>query len=585
MNDLSEIIRGDFLFAIPFFLLGAFIEYKTYLCQRDVYETKWHNFLIGLMAFIAGYSLVRYEYYNDDPFWMENPYLAGFLILATVIIIGMLSGIVFVHSIRSSFDVPIPDKYNKKLKELEAQKAELRHAEQELAIKAKEKEIKRKRDELENTTPVPTPVPISEPEVEEPFHIPLTARFEHTMILGGAGHGKTQLMSEFILSDIYKPCSVVVFDSQGDLINKIMKLDIPRQRVVIVDPTDIEFPVALGLFDFKLSQGTPFERERRLNTVIELLTYVLNSLLDTQLTGKQDVALRYVIRLCMIIPNATILTLMDILGKDGTLKYGEEIAKLSASAQNFFATEFTTREFSDTREQIRRRIFGILENQTLERMFSSPVTRLDMGTLLDDGSIILINTAKSFLKEEGSAFFSRFMVALIAQAVQERDPSENLMPTFLYIDECAPILDKTVSNLLETARKYKTGLTLAFQSLGQVPSDIEHSLITNTAIKCIGGTSAKDAKALQGDLPDVYTRHKNVAEYLMSLKRLQFLVHIKAGKNTEWHVQVGVLDKEPKRVDLKELIAENRAKYCIEIPVVTPTPTDEVDDIEAFNKA
>lgn len=328
--------------------------------------------------------------------------------------------------------------------------------------------------------PVPEPEVKPEPEPEKPS-IPDELRFEHTLILGASGHGKTQLLSEFIAKDLTKPCSIVVFDSQGDLIHKILKVDFPRSRAVVIDPTDIQFPVALGLFDFQTEGVTPYERERNLNSVIELLTFVLNSLLDARLTSKQDVTLRFVIRLCLVIPDATIHTLRDIFS-DGFHKYTEHLPKLSETAQQFFRSEFQSKQFIETREQILRRIYSILENQTIERMFSHPKSKLRMGEILNEGSIVLINSAKNLLKEEGSAFFSRFMVATLAQAIQERTPGDNL-PVFIYIDEAAPIIDENITGILETARKYKVGLTLAFQSLGQIPHDLQHSIITNTAIK------------------------------------------------------------------------------------------------------
>jgi hypothetical protein len=57
-----------------------------------------------------------------------------------------------------------------------------------------------------------------------PFTIPLKSRFSHTHIVGGSGHGKTQLMQNFILSDLplvgEGKASVIVIDSQGGFVPK-----------------------------------------------------------------------------------------------------------------------------------------------------------------------------------------------------------------------------------------------------------------------------------------------------------------------------------------------------------------------------
>jgi hypothetical protein len=415
-------------------------------------------------------------------------------------------------------------------------------------------------------------VPPEPPKVEEPdYSVPIETRCSHQLILGSSGHGKTQLIAEQVAGDLSRPCSVVVFDSQGDLINRILKVDHPR--VVLIDPTDIEYPPALGLFDFNAGGDTAYDKERNLNNVIELLSFVLNSLLDSKLTSKQDVCLRFAIRLCMVVESATIITLRDVFA--GRFDHKPYLSKLSETARDFFETEFYSKQFQETREQILRRIYSILENQSLERMFKSPKTKLNMRELLDEGSVVLVNTAKSFLKEEGSKFFTRFIVALISQAIQERRPGAHNMPVFVYLDEASNVVDENVATLLETARKYRAGVILSFQSLGQIPHDLQHSIITNTAIKCLGGISAKDARALQDDVGVD-------AETLLRIPRLSFLFSVKNHFTRLHKVTLGVLELHPRRNKVKHLVEQNRAKYCVANDLRKNPPDIPGTNIDAF---
>jgi hypothetical protein len=89
-----------------------------------------------------------------------------------------------------------------------------------------------------------------------PFAIPLSTRFEHMHVLGGSGHGKTQLLQSLILRDLEAlqaaKGSLVVIDSQGDLIRSILglsELSPTRpgglaERLVLIDPNDVEHPPA-----------------------------------------------------------------------------------------------------------------------------------------------------------------------------------------------------------------------------------------------------------------------------------------------------------------------------------------------------
>jgi hypothetical protein len=395
-------------------------------------------------------------------------------------------------------------------------------------------------------------------------------RYEHTLILAASGHGKTQLISEMVAADLFAPCSSIVFDSQGDLVHSVLKVDVPSTRIALIDPTDIEHPIAMGLFDFNTSGATAFEREKNLNTVIELLSFVLNSLLDSQMTAKQDVCLRFAIRLCLVIPEANIHTLRDVFSSNFQ-KYDPFVNELSDTAQQFFKQEFQTKQFSETREQILRRIYSLLENQSLERMFTAPKSKLNIAQLLDDGTVLLINSAKSFLKEQGSAFFTRFMLARIFQAIQERDPLKDNLPCYLYLDEAGPIIDDTVKSILETARKYNFGVTLAFHSLGEISATHEHAIVTNTGTKCVGGISAKDSRALADDM-------RVQKETLLSVPRLQFYCHTHGELGTVHKVTTGALGKLPKRTNLKAFIAQNRERFYSP-PVPKSYQDDSVIDI------
>ena len=343
-----------------------------------------------------------------------------------------------------------------------------------------------------------------------PFAIPEERRFEHTHIVAGSGHGKTQTLQYFIAKDLEAVArgdrSVVVVDSQGDLINTILKAKVLLpERIVLIDPEDIGYPVSLNLFSVgqeRLESYDPLERERLTNSIIELYDFVLGSLLSAGMTAKQSVVFRYVTRLMFHIPDATIHTLRELMEPGGTEKYREHITKLDGTPRRFFETEFESKEFANTKTQVLRRLYGVLENQTFERMFSHPVSKFDMFTEMNAGKLILINTAKSLLKEQGTEVFGRFFIALIAQAAQERAtlPDWDRLPVMVYVDEAQDYFDQNIGLILSQARKYKVGMVMAHQYLGQLGNGLQEAFEANTSIKLAGGVSARDARALAGQM-------------------------------------------------------------------------------------
>ncbi|MEL7127918.1 MAG: ATP-binding protein [Pseudomonadota bacterium] len=347
-------------------------------------------------------------------------------------------------------------------------------------------------------------------KLKTPFTIPEDSRFEHTHIVAGSGHGKSQTLQYFIAKDLEGVArgdrSVVVIDSQGDLINTILNAKVlPPEQIVLIDPEDIGYPVSLNLFSVgqdRLESYDPLERERLTNSIIELYDFVLGSLLSAGMTAKQSVVFRYVTRLMFHIPDATIHTLRELMEPGGTAKYQEHIEKLEGTPRRFFETEFDSKEFTNTKTQVLRRLYGVLENQTFERMFSHPESKFDMFTELGAGKLILINTAKSLLKEQGTEIFGRFFIALIAQAAQERAtlPARDRLPAMVYIDEAQDYFDQNISVILSQARKYKVGMVMAHQYLGQLTGGLQEAFEANTSIKLAGGVSARDARTLSGQM-------------------------------------------------------------------------------------
>lgn len=344
-----------------------------------------------------------------------------------------------------------------------------------------------------------------------PFAIPEQIRFEHSWLCAGTGHGKTNTISTMIQRDLEAvvagQCSVVVIDSQNQLIPTIanLKLFAPGQplhdKLVLVDPTDIEFPVQLNLFGIgkeRLNSYSPLERERLLNSTIELYDFVLSALLGSEMTARQGTLFRFSTQLMMVIPDATIHTFRELMQPGGYNKYKPYIERLGGTAQEFFETQFNGKIFEQTKQQVVARLFTICENRTFERLFTHPKSKLDLFTEINAGKVILINTAKDLLKQQGTEVFGRFFIALLGQAAQERATLTDKKPVYCYIDECQDYIaaDSNFTVILEQARKQKMGVIVAHQYLTQLSQKTLDSLYANTSIKYAGGVSDKDAYSL-----------------------------------------------------------------------------------------
>lgn len=366
-----------------------------------------------------------------------------------------------------------------------------------------------------------------------PLKLTYEDRFSHMHVLGGSGAGKTQLLQHLILHDLNAddPPAMVIVDSQGDLIDKLSHLalfnDKLRDRLLLITPRDINYPPALNIFDVNRQRHGQYDeatKEQVTAGVIQTFDYLFNGLLGADLTAKQGVFFRFVARLMLALPetmgrNATILDLIELM--DDATPYAAAIASLPPIQKNFFERDFKSKTFAQTKEQIRYRLNAILENPTLARLFTATSTKVDLFTELNRGSIILVDTAKEFLKGS-SAHFGCIFISLVLQAVLERAaiPEKDRRPAFLIVDEAAAYFDSNIDDLLTEARKYKLGCVFAHQFLDQATHALRSSLAANTSIKMVSGVSTNDARSMAPDL-------RTSVDFILSQPRLSFAAHIR----------------------------------------------------------
>lgn len=433
-----------------------------------------------------------------------------------------------------------------------------------------------------------------------PFSIPNEARFEHTHIVGGTGHGKTQLLSHLIMQDIAeiqagKKKSIVVIDSQGDFIQSLSSLGLfdPTQdgnladKLVVIDPRDVEYPTALNMFainEERLAQYGQAEREQVFNGAIELYEHFFKGLLGAELTAKQGVAFSYMARMMLEMPNSTIYTLRDLM--DNPSGFKDQLSRLSGSTRMFFERELLSKSYNQTRKQISQRLWGVLAIPAFERMFGQVEHKVDLYELMNEGKIILINTSKSLLKNEGSAIFGKFFVAAIAQAVSERSeiPMAKRTETIIYLDEAHEYADQSLDILLTQGRKYKAGVVIAHQYLDQLPQQAKRSLATNASTKIVGGLEYTDQQSLAKQM-------NTDAEFLSSMQKHEsgtvFALWIKnvIPQALKLNVPFGRLASETVLSDdgMQILLKQNRERYCEKAtsePVVKDVPTPSTSNTE-----
>lgn len=373
--------------------------------------------------------------------------------------------------------------------------------------------------------------------------VPFALNFEHTHVLGGSGSGKTSFLAQLTLEHLRHPerPSIIIVDSQDSLIPQVRRLAEIQSRLTYIDPRN---PPSINLFE----GGGAFDTYR----------YLFSSILDMELTGKQETFFKFVVRLLQEVPNATIKDLVHITS---TLdRYQSYIALLPEAHQQFFREDYAM-AYRDTRSQVRTRLQGIYADETLSALLSGARTDLDIAEVLNGGGVLLVDTSKDVLGGASSAF-GKVFIFLIMKAIYGRKERH---PTFLLVDEAFEYFSSTIDDMLNQMRKFRCGCVFAHHNLTQATPELRASLASSTSIKLASRLTASDARVMASEM-------HTTPEFITNLPSLHFALYARDVTQQAIRVEVtpGVLDHEPS-VEILEITRK---------PLLAPDPQniDVIDE-------
>lgn len=303
--------------------------------------------------------------------------------------------------------------------------------------------------------------------------IPESDRVDHSMVVGAAGTGKTQLLQQLLLDDLKTDAAVVVMTMKGSLLPTISRLPFIQDRLVYFSPDNL---IPLNLFG--LGEG---------QAAVELINQMFSVVgEDSKATARQSPMLNHSIRLLSKVPHATIKTLRDLF-RSPTLpsEYHDYLSLTEEGTADFMRDRFAEKALATVKESLMWRVDAVLDSPLIQRAFAQPRTDLNMSEIMEEGKVLLINTGGDHedQTDEGSAFIGRFFIALVAMtAMRRKNPKR---PVWFYIDEAGHYMTPNIGTIMQRCREKKVGLTIAFQELEDL-KDNEAKVINNTATKFVG---------------------------------------------------------------------------------------------------
>ncbi len=334
------------------------------------------------------------------------------------------------------------------------------------------------------------------------FGIKRVDRRRHAYIVGKSGVGKTKLLELLIRQDVTYNHGLCLIDPHGDVMEAILDY-IPKERiedVCVVNPSDINFPSSFNplanvdpAFKFILTQG---------------LIEVLEKQFGANWTPRLEHVFRFTCLALLDYPHATMRGMISMLTDRN---YRQKVVEYITDdmVKRFFAIEFAdwSEKFdTDAIIPLVNKLGQFLSDPLLRNIFGQKQNKIDIGQLMNEEKIILINIAKGRIGEENSSFFGSMFLTKIKQAGMERAsiPEAERKDFYLYIDEFHNIVTQTFENILSEARKYALNLTIANQYMGQLIPQVQHAVLGNTGTLICFRVGGEDAVKLKPEFAPLF---------------------------------------------------------------------------------
>jgi hypothetical protein len=342
-------------------------------------------------------------------------------------------------------------------------------------------------------------------------------RMRHIYIIGKTGTGKSEMLKDMVLQDIKAGKGVCFMDPHGDAVEDLLKL-IPPERaedVIYFNPSDTGRPMGMNLLEAR----TEDEKHFAATSVINLM-YKLFDPYKTGIVGPRfEHGVRNAMLTAMSVPGNTFVEVMRIMTD---ARYVQE---LLPHVEDPIVRRYWTDQIAQTSDFHKSEVldytvskFGrFVTNKLIRNIIGQSQSSFDMRKVMDEGKILLINLAKGPLGEENSNFLGLLLVPRILMAAMSRAnvPMEERRDFYFYVDEFQNFATPDFAVILSEARKYRLGLCVANQFIGQVEEEVKNAIFGNVGTKIAFRIGVTDASYMAHEFAPTFSEEDllNVEKY------------------------------------------------------------------------
>ncbi len=293
-------------------------------------------------------------------------------------------------------------------------------------------------------------------------------RFRHFYVIGQTGTGKSSIFQVMIRQDLRDGKGICVIDPHGSLIRDILPF-IPRERVddvIYFDPADLERPMGINLLEADTDEEKDLVALDAMNIMIKMF--------NEEIFGPriQDYFRNGCLTLMADPEGGSLTDVVRLFTDDDYQRYKTSFVK-NPVVKSFWIHQMAKTGQREKQEMIpyfAAKFGQFVTNTMMRNIIGQTKSSFDFLKVMQEGKILLMNLSKGTTGEVNSKLLGMIIVSKLQMSAMKREKisKEERRDFFLYIDEFQNYVTESIEIILSEARKYRLGLNMAHQYLGQL---------------------------------------------------------------------------------------------------------------------
>jgi hypothetical protein len=392
---------------------------------------------------------------------------------------------------------------------------------------------------------------------------------QHLLLAGRTGSGKSTLSAGAFLSLIEQGFALCLIDPKADTFDAVLRR-VPKEqahRVTVIDPGDPHHPLP-GLKLMTLGDSPDLQADA--------LSGAIRSAFPAEAWGvRTSFYLGLAVRTLAAAPRGTLTDIARLLMDEPYLR--STLVRVRDPYLRSAWAEYLALSPAARAERVQapmNRLMNLLMRAPLRAILNASEPKLDVGELLGQRGVLLVNLAPGVLGEAGAAMLGSIAMHAIWMAIERRVKlsPEQRTPVFIVVDELASLLGGVPFNfelLVERARGLGAGLLVNIQTLGRIAEPTRGALLGNV-LNLITFASTEDVREITRQLPGLTEAD------IRGLPR--YHVAARLGTSAGSVILTGRTEPLPEETGMAETIRAASAEHFASAPEVTSDAQDDLPD-------